>query len=51
MSAAVSAPPRAPGRWIEGWQPEDAGFWESRGAPIARRNLIFSVSPAMRYAP
>jgi NNP family nitrate/nitrite transporter-like MFS transporter len=43
MSAVVSAPPRARGRWIEEWQPEDTGFWVSHGAPIARRNLIFSV--------
>jgi NNP family nitrate/nitrite transporter-like MFS transporter len=32
------------GRWIEHWQPEDAGFWERTGARIARRNLIWSIA-------
>ena len=32
-----------PGRWIEDWRPEDAGFWERDGARVARRNLAFSV--------
>ena len=30
-------------RWIDDWRPEDPGFWASTGAPIARRNLIFSI--------
>jgi NNP family nitrate/nitrite transporter-like MFS transporter len=31
------------GRWINDWRPEDPEFWDRTGAPIARRNLIFSV--------
>src|SRR3954464_3886237 len=31
------------GQWIDDWRPEDPAFWESTGAPIARRNLIFSI--------
>jgi len=31
------------GHWIDDWRPEDPAFWESTGAPIARRNLIFSI--------
>ncbi|MFE1956324.1 nitrate/nitrite transporter [Streptomyces sp. NPDC059524] len=30
-------------RWIEGWDPEDTGFWEASGAKVARRNLAFSI--------
>jgi MFS transporter, NNP family, nitrate/nitrite transporter len=30
--------------WIEEWNPDDEGFWESRGQVIARRNLVFSIS-------
>lgn len=29
--------------WIEDWNPEDPGFWQSRGRRVARRNLIFSI--------
>ncbi|HEX5205684.1 nitrate/nitrite transporter [Paractinoplanes rhizophilus] len=29
--------------WIDDWRPEDPAFWASTGAPIARRNLIFSI--------
>src|SRR5699024_2454490 len=29
--------------WIDDWRPEDPEFWEKTGAPIARRNLIFSI--------
>lgn len=32
-----------PGRWIDGWNPEDTAQWESVGKPIARRNLGLSV--------
>ena len=32
-----------PGRWIDGWDPENTAQWESVGRPIARRNLIGSV--------
>ena len=28
-----------PGRWIDGWNPEDSGQWASVGRAIARRNL------------
>jgi MFS transporter, NNP family, nitrate/nitrite transporter len=30
-------------RWIDRWEPEDEGFWESTGKRIARKNLIFSI--------
>ena len=29
--------------WIDHWNPEDEGFWESQGRFIARRNLIWSI--------
>lgn len=32
------------GHWIDDWRPEDPAFWQSTGAPIARRNLIFSIT-------
>jgi NNP family nitrate/nitrite transporter-like MFS transporter len=31
------------GHWIDDWRPEDPAFWASTGAPIAKRNLIFSI--------
>ncbi|GIF25759.1 NNP family nitrate/nitrite transporter-like MFS transporter [Actinoplanes tereljensis] len=31
------------GHWIDDWRPEDPAFWAETGAPIARRNLIFSI--------
>ncbi len=31
------------GGWIEEWNPEDKGFWESKGKHVARRNLVFSI--------
>jgi MFS transporter, NNP family, nitrate/nitrite transporter len=31
------------GRWIDHWEPEDAGFWEATGKRIARKNLLWSV--------
>jgi len=34
---------RGGGRWIERWEPEDAGFWEASGRSVARRNLVFSI--------
>ncbi|UED86052.1 nitrate/nitrite transporter [Streptomyces profundus] len=34
---------RRGGRWIEEWDPEDEHFWRTRGEPIARRNLAFSI--------
>jgi NNP family nitrate/nitrite transporter-like MFS transporter len=33
----------AKGTWIDHWNPEDTTFWETRGRPIARRNLIWSI--------
>jgi NNP family nitrate/nitrite transporter-like MFS transporter len=48
--SAVSAPTAVAhsrhgrtGRWIDDWRPEDETFWASVGAPVARRNLIFSI--------
>ncbi|MGH8964781.1 MAG: MFS transporter, partial [Actinomycetes bacterium] len=38
----VTHTPRT-GRWIEHWDPEDAGFWDARGSRIARRNLVWSI--------
>ncbi|WP_434812112.1 MFS transporter [Microbacterium sp. bgisy189] len=32
-----------PGRWIDGWNPENAGFWAREGRGIARRNLGWSI--------
>ncbi len=32
-----------PGRWIERWNVDDEGFWNSRGRAIARRNLGWSI--------
>ncbi|MGW2509551.1 nitrate/nitrite transporter [Streptomyces scopuliridis] len=34
---------RKGGRWIERWDPEDAGFWRETGERTARRNLLYSV--------
>ncbi|RLK49347.1 MFS transporter [Microbacterium telephonicum] len=34
---------RRPGRWIDGWNPEDGAFWASQGRRIARRNLGWSI--------
>src|SRR5688572_14439722 len=30
-------------RWITDWRPEDEVFWSTTGAPIAKRNLVFSI--------
>lgn len=32
-----------PGRWIDGWNPEDHAFWATTGRSIARRNLGWSI--------
>ena len=37
----VEAPRR--GRWIDVWDPEDAGFWAGKGRAVARRNLWPSI--------
>ncbi|WP_137844905.1 MFS transporter [Microbacterium sp. 2FI] len=51
-STDVAAPPPAaapvvlshrPGRWIDGWNPENSEFWNGAGRPIARRNLGWSI--------
>lgn len=34
---------RRPGRWVDGWNPEDPIFWESEGRAIAKRNLGWSI--------
>ncbi|MDG4828485.1 NarK/NasA family nitrate transporter [Solwaraspora sp. WMMD1047] len=40
----VTTPVAAPRRHeIADWRPEDPDFWRGTGAPIARRNLIFSI--------
>ncbi|GEO92290.1 MFS transporter [Kocuria flava] len=44
---ARTLPPLAlrerPGRWLDGYRPEDPAFWESTGRPIARTNLRWSI--------
>jgi NNP family nitrate/nitrite transporter-like MFS transporter len=45
-TTAPDAPPARSlfaGRWIDHWDPEDAGFWERTGARVANRNLWFSI--------
>ncbi|WP_119698742.1 MFS transporter [Microbacterium halotolerans] len=37
------APMTGPGRWLDGWTPEDPAFWEAHGRRIARRNLGWSI--------
>jgi NNP family nitrate/nitrite transporter-like MFS transporter len=32
-----------PGRWIDGWQPENPAQWAAGGRAIARRNLAWSI--------
>lgn len=34
---------RRPGRWIDGWNPEDGTLWAAEGRGIARRNLGWSI--------
>jgi NNP family nitrate/nitrite transporter-like MFS transporter len=41
--ASPVVPARARRRWIDDWRPEDATFWSTTGAPVARRNLVFSI--------
>jgi MFS transporter, NNP family, nitrate/nitrite transporter len=44
MTTTLARPPMSVrGHWIDDWRPEDPAFWSSVGAPIARRNLIFSI--------
>jgi MFS transporter, NNP family, nitrate/nitrite transporter len=41
--AATAPAARRGSRWIEEWNPEDAGFWARTGKSVAHRNLAFSV--------
>ncbi len=41
--AAAPALTRRPGRWIDGWDPEDPAYWQHVGRKVARRNLGGSV--------
>ncbi|MBF4462938.1 MULTISPECIES: MFS transporter [unclassified Rathayibacter] len=34
---------RRPGRWIDGWNPEDPAQWEAEGRSVASRNLRWSI--------
>ena len=43
MTVTASPAARRTGRWIDDWHPEDPEFWESTGAPVARRNLTWSI--------
>jgi NNP family nitrate/nitrite transporter-like MFS transporter len=43
VAAAPVVLTRRPGRWIDGWNPEDAAFWASEGRSVARRNLGWSI--------
>ncbi|GLZ01462.1 nitrate/nitrite transporter [Actinoplanes sp. NBRC 103695] len=44
MTAVIDRPTvTVRGHWIDDWRPEDPAFWAATGAPIARRNLIFSI--------
>ena len=43
-----TAPPSSalshrPGRWIDGWNPEDTEQWQREGSVIAKRNLRWSI--------
>ena len=40
---SIQTPTRHSRRWIEDWRPEDTGFWETTGSPVARRNLVWSI--------
>ena len=40
---STQTPTRRSRRWIEEWRPEDAGFWETTGRSVARRNLVWSI--------
>lgn len=36
---------RATRRWLTGWRPDDAAFWQQQGRATALRNLILSMPP------
>ncbi|MCC7428352.1 MAG: NarK/NasA family nitrate transporter [Alphaproteobacteria bacterium] len=42
--AAAAAGPVVRGTWIERWEPEDKGFWESGGSTLAWRTLIITTA-------
>ena len=42
-SPSVSGLHRRPGRWIDGWDPEDTVQWAAEGRSVAQRNLRLSV--------
>jgi NNP family nitrate/nitrite transporter-like MFS transporter len=42
-TAAPSSLAFRPGRWIDGWDAEDARQWSDSGAAIAQRNLRWSI--------
>ena len=49
VSAALAPAPtgsleRRSGRWIHGWDPEDATQWHTEGSRVARRNLVVSIA-------
>jgi NNP family nitrate/nitrite transporter-like MFS transporter len=41
--ATLPVRPARGGRWIDHWEPEDPGFWQTVGKRVANRNLWFSV--------
>lgn len=46
LPATVAEAPaliRRPGRWIDGWDPENAAQWAAEGRAIAGRNLRWSI--------
>lgn len=52
LTTATTSPPEAendveltyrPGRWIDGWNPENEKFWNATGKQIASRNLGWSI--------
>jgi len=46
---ATTVPPKAQGRVLNDWRPEDADFWNTEGNSIASRNLWISI-PALLLA-
>ena len=42
-ASAASGLVHLPGRWIDGWNPEDAQQWANGGSAIAARNLRWSI--------
>jgi len=43
MTTTTEAPVRGGHKWIQQWDPEDAGVWAATARRIANRNLIFSI--------